>query len=138
MSPSELPAIVTRLKTKRTRHRKGDNEARPGKESWVYGTKKIIFEKRKQEWLWELEADRVGLFYTKVAKLYFKKYGYYLEDDQDFAVNIADPPDLAADNIVQEMLSPEEVMFRAECVAKLRMYAVNWHMVPSGVACKSE
>ncbi|KAJ7839469.1 hypothetical protein B0H14DRAFT_3458715 [Mycena olivaceomarginata] len=117
MSPSELPAIITRVKTKRTRHRKGDNKAKPGKESW----------RRKQEWLRESEADRAGLFYTKVAKLYFKKYGYHLEDDQDFAVDITDPPDSAADDIVHEMLSPEEVMFRAECVAKLRTRIGAWY-----------
>ncbi|KAJ7800792.1 hypothetical protein B0H14DRAFT_2615899 [Mycena olivaceomarginata] len=76
MSLSELPAI-----------------AKPGKESWVYGTKKTFFEKRKQEWLRESEANRAGPFYDKVAKFYFKKYGYHLEDDQDFAVDIADPPD---------------------------------------------
>jgi hypothetical protein len=86
----------------------------------VYGTKKTFFEKRKQEWLRELEANRAGPFYTKVAKLYFKKYGYHLEDDQDFAVDIADPPDSAADDVVHEVLSPEEVTFRAECLTKLR------------------
>ncbi|KAJ7792208.1 hypothetical protein B0H14DRAFT_2624115 [Mycena olivaceomarginata] len=127
MSLSELLAIVTRVKTKRTRHCKGDNKAKPGKESWVYGTKKTFFEKRKQEWLRESEANRAGPFYTKVAKLYFKKYGYHLEDDQDFAVDITDPPDSAADDIVHEMLSPEKVMFWAECVAKLRMRIGAWY-----------
>ncbi|KAJ7809734.1 hypothetical protein B0H14DRAFT_2607888 [Mycena olivaceomarginata] len=108
--PPELLAIVTRVK--------------PSKELWVYSTKKTFFEKRKQEWLWESEANRAGPFYTKVVKLYFKKYGYHLEDHQDFAVNIADPPDSAADDVVHEVLSPEEVTFQADKLA----HGTEWSM----------
>jgi hypothetical protein len=53
------------------------------------------------------------VFYTKMAKLFVKKYGRDLADDQDFAVDVADPPDSAANEVVHEVLSEEEKGFRA-------------------------
>ncbi|KAJ7794012.1 hypothetical protein B0H14DRAFT_2622307 [Mycena olivaceomarginata] len=48
-----------------------------------------------------------------MAKLFVKKYGRDLADDQDFAVEVADPPDSVANEVVHEVLSEEEKGFRA-------------------------
>ncbi|KAJ7870631.1 hypothetical protein B0H14DRAFT_3573811 [Mycena olivaceomarginata] len=92
--PDELPLapeIVTAVKTKRPRRSKGVPKAKTGKLSWVHGTKKKFFARRKEEWLREAEKRQAGTFYTKMAKLYIRKYGYHLGDDQDLAVDVDDP-----------------------------------------------
>jgi hypothetical protein len=115
-----VPAIVTRVKEKRGRHAKGTAKACPGKLSWVYGTKKVFFEKRKDDWLRETEGGRASQFYIKMSKLYIKKYGHHLADDQDFAFDVADPPDEAADEVVHEVLDSEEEAFRKAYLKTLR------------------
>jgi hypothetical protein len=101
-------------KPEHPRHKKGTDKACPGKLLWVHGTKKVFFTARKEEWLRESEKNRSEAFYTKMMKLYIKKYSYHLRDDQDLAKDIADPPDSAADKVVHEMVSPEEQEERTE------------------------
>jgi hypothetical protein len=101
------------VKEKAARHQKGKPKGRPGKVSWVWGTKLTFFSKRKADWLRKGEAKRTGPFYTKMAKLYVKKYGLHLADDQDLAVDIKDPPDSAANKVMHKVLSKEEQEFRA-------------------------
>ncbi|KAJ7058603.1 hypothetical protein C8F01DRAFT_1304260 [Mycena amicta] len=96
-----MPAVVTR---------------RP----WVYGTKKVFFSKRKEDWLREAEAGRSSQFYLKMAKLYILKYGRNLADDQDLSVDIEDPPDDAANLVVHEALTAEEEASRAAYLKLLR------------------
>jgi hypothetical protein len=114
------PVIVTRIKEKRGRHAKGTAKARFDKPSWVYGTKKVFFAKRKDDWLRETEARKASEFYLKIAKLYIKKYGRHLADDQDLAFDIEDPPDEAADEVVHEVLDAEEEVFRTAYLKTLR------------------
>jgi hypothetical protein len=91
------------------------DKACPGKLSWVHGTKKVFFAARKEEWLRESEKNSSGAFYTKMVKLYVKKYSYHLRDDQDLAKDITDLLDsAAADEVVHEMVSPEEQKEHAE------------------------
>jgi hypothetical protein len=100
-------------KMKAPRHKKGDEKQAPGKESWVHGTKLVFFEQRKGEYLQAAEkkssGDKAapGIFYTKMAKLYLVKYGYNLGDDEDITVDVADPPDEAADMVINEKATSE-------------------------------
>jgi hypothetical protein len=55
-----------------------------------------------------------------MAKLYVKKYGMDLADNQDLEVDIDDLPDSAANEVVHRVLSPEEQAFRAETMKSLR------------------
>jgi hypothetical protein len=105
---------------KRPRHKKGQPKAKPGKLSWIHGTKYIFFAKRKEDWLREAEAHRAGPFYRKMVKLYILKYGYHLADNQDLAEDVDDPPDSAANEVVHEVLTEEEKTFRQEYAKKLR------------------
>jgi hypothetical protein len=114
------PAIITAVKVKPARHQKGAPKSRPGKQSWVWGTKLVFFSKRKEEWLREFEAKRSGVFYSKMAKLYIKKYGRHLNDDQDLEFDIPDPTNDAADEVVHEVLDEAEEKFRAEHLKTLR------------------
>jgi hypothetical protein len=56
----------------------------------------LFFVHCKDDWLHEAEAKRSGAFYIKMSKLYVKKYGWHLVDDQDLAEDVEDPPDEAA------------------------------------------
>jgi hypothetical protein len=100
------------VREKAPRHRKGEPRACPGKNSWVWGTK-LTFLKRKADWLREAENKCAGAFYTKMTKLFVKKYGQHLGDNQDFAMDVTDPPDSTADEVVHKFLSEEEKEFRA-------------------------
>ncbi|KAJ6476008.1 hypothetical protein C8R47DRAFT_1220475 [Mycena vitilis] len=123
------PAQIVELPVggKRPRHKRGAPKARPGRTGWVHGTKEVFFEARKEEWLRESEANRAGAFYTKMAKLYFKKYGYHLADNQDLAVDVADPPDSAANEVVHEKRSKEETEFRAASLKTVRSRIGQWY-----------
>ncbi|KAJ7306866.1 hypothetical protein DFH08DRAFT_975891 [Mycena albidolilacea] len=123
---------------KRPRHKKGTPKANPGKLSWVHGTKKLFFERRQEEWLREAEKKRAGAFYTKIAKLYLKKYGYHLGDNQDLAVDIADPPDSAADEVIHEQLSDSEQQFRAEYLKTLKTRIGQWYRAEYGALLKCD
>jgi hypothetical protein len=86
----------------------------------VHGTKLSFFVRRKDAWIHESEANRAGAFYTKMSKLFVKKYGWHLADDQDLAEDVEDPPDEAADEVVHELMSPEEQEFCAQYMKTLR------------------
>jgi hypothetical protein len=86
----------------------------------VHGTKRTFFAGRKEEWLREAEKKQAGPFYNKMAKLYVKKYGMDLADDQDLEFDTEDPPDSAADEVVHEVLPPEEQAFCAGYMKTLR------------------
>ncbi|KAJ7806241.1 hypothetical protein B0H14DRAFT_2610579 [Mycena olivaceomarginata] len=136
--PPAAPAVITVVKKKIGRHRKGEPKARPGKLSWIHGTKKVFFGRRKEEWLRESEAKRAGPFYTRMAKLYLKKYGYHLADDEDFAEDIEDPPDSAADEVVHEVMTEEEQAFRAKYLTKLRGRIGQWYREEYGGLLKTD
>ncbi|KAJ7798678.1 hypothetical protein B0H14DRAFT_3492276 [Mycena olivaceomarginata] len=55
-----------------------------------------------------------------MAKLFIKKYGRDIRDDQDLAEDVADPPDEAANEVVHEVLTEEEQAFRADHLKTLR------------------
>ncbi|KAF7373976.1 hypothetical protein MSAN_00610300 [Mycena sanguinolenta] len=133
-----LSEVKTAEKVKRGRHVKGQPKARPGKLSWVHGTKLSFFARRKAEWLREADAGRSGSFYTKMAKLYVKKYGYHLADDQDLAVDIEDPPDSAANEVTHEVLTPAEADFRKTYMKNLRTRIGAWYRTEYGRLLKSD
>ncbi|KAJ6528204.1 hypothetical protein B0H19DRAFT_1274998 [Mycena capillaripes] len=136
--PPLVPAIVTATKEKRGRHRKGEPKAKPGKQSWVHGTKKVFFERRKEEWLRESEANRAGAFYTKVVKLYIKKYGRHLADHEDLAFDVEDPPDSVTNEVTHEVMDPEEQAALTEYQKALRGRIGQWYRSTYGSILKNE
>ncbi|KAJ7799343.1 hypothetical protein B0H14DRAFT_2617076 [Mycena olivaceomarginata] len=86
-----------------------------------------FFESRKDDYETASEKKVAGSFYMKMSKLYIVKYGYELGDDEDFAVDVADPPDWVANKVVNEKLAPEEEKFRQEFYTKLRDRLGQWY-----------
>ncbi|KAJ7863418.1 hypothetical protein B0H13DRAFT_1899648 [Mycena leptocephala] len=125
--PARLP-IVQLEKQKRARRRAGDPPAKQGKMSWAWGTKFKFFNSRKEEWVTASEKRLSGKFYTKVAKLYRRKYGFDLKDDEDFEYDIEDPPDWVADKVVNERLAPEEAQVCQTFHSKFRDVGVPYSM----------
>ncbi|KAJ7302606.1 hypothetical protein DFH08DRAFT_977732 [Mycena albidolilacea] len=126
------------VKEKHGRHTKGTAKVCPGKPSWVYGTKRVFFEKPKDDWLRETEGGRASQFYIKMAKLYIKKYGRHLADDQDFAFDVVDLPDEAADEVIHEALDSEEDAFRKAYLKTLRGRISQWYRLEYGSLLKSD
>ncbi|KAJ6589549.1 hypothetical protein B0H19DRAFT_1249078 [Mycena capillaripes] len=131
-------AIVALEKTKRRRHKAGQPKAKPGKESWVHGTKLKFFGKYKEAWLTASEANTAGEFYTKMARLYVAKYGRHLNDNEDLAVDVEDPPDSVANVVVNERLSEEETAFREQYHKNLRDRIGRWYRAQYGALLKSD
>jgi hypothetical protein len=94
--------------------------------AWVHGTKLSFFVCRKEDWLRESEAKRSGAFYIKMSKLYVKKYGWHLADDQDLAEDVEDPPDEAANEVVHKVMLEEEKQF-------CKLYTKNLRIVSRAV-----
>jgi hypothetical protein len=105
---------------KKLRRKSGDPPGKPGKVSWAWGTKLKFFDKRKTTWVTAHKGKMAGDFYTKLTKLYLVKYGYHLADEEDFEVDVADPPDWVANKVVNEVLTEEESTFRQEYYGRFR------------------
>ncbi|KAJ7301194.1 hypothetical protein DFH08DRAFT_978973 [Mycena albidolilacea] len=135
--PPPPTAIVTAGREKHPCHQKGLPKVKPGKLPWVHGTKLLFFARRK-DWLRESEANCSGAFYSKMSKLYVKKYGYHLADDQDLAEDVEDPPDEAADEVVHEVMLPEEQQFRVQYTKNLRTRIGVWYHAQYGLLLKSD
>jgi hypothetical protein len=118
--PAPRPPVVQCPPKKRQGKRAGDAAVKPGKVSWIWGTKLVFFEARKADWLAASETNQTGKFYTKMAKLYTAKYGFHLADNEDFEFDVVDPPDWAANKVVNERLTPEETEFRQNFWNKCR------------------
>ncbi|KAJ7019530.1 hypothetical protein C8F04DRAFT_1276130 [Mycena alexandri] len=90
--------------------------AKPGKVSWIHGTKEKFFVSRADEWKAASEQgrDEVARFYEKVTNLYFLKYGHEMKDDEDLETDVADPtnPDVPIPG--SENLTQEEAAARSE------------------------
>jgi hypothetical protein len=112
--------VISRQEPSRRRHRTGEPKEKPGKTSWVYGTKLKFFEARRDKWLAATDDSKTGAFYTRMARLYTLKYGYNLGDNEDLAVDIEDPPDEEADRVVNELVDEEVAIDRAKHFKKLR------------------
>jgi hypothetical protein len=73
-TPPPRPAIVQCRKPTRARRKAGEPAAKPGKASWVWGTKLMFLENRKEAWVKASEKKTAGdfysKFYSKMAKLY--------------------------------------------------------------------
>ncbi|KAJ7253005.1 hypothetical protein B0H12DRAFT_1071523 [Mycena haematopus] len=85
-TPPPRAEIIVFVREKHSRKKAGETAAKPGKGSWVWGTKLKFFEAWKDEWVKASEARKTGEFYTKLARLYTAKYGFDLGDHEDFAV----------------------------------------------------
>lgn len=146
--------MVRREPTKR-RHKKGDGDGKlkPGKDSWVYGTKLKFFARYKDEYLRVAPLRKAGDLYTKLAKLFVIKYGYYMDDNEDLEDDIPDPPDSAADKVVNEVLPEGEAERRSAYTANLRIVSsisslslnvpltrdtADWRPLPDDVQLASE
>ncbi|KAJ7096172.1 hypothetical protein C8R44DRAFT_749019 [Mycena epipterygia] len=99
--------IVKCVVEKKARRRRGDAVEKPGKVSWVYGTKLVFFGNRKD-------------------KLFILKYGY-INDDEDLEADVEDPDEDLANQVVHEKVMDTEGAFRAEYYKKLRDRIGAWY-----------
>ncbi|KAJ7773604.1 hypothetical protein DFH07DRAFT_952651 [Mycena maculata] len=68
---------------KRRRERMGLPPVKPGKVAWVHGTKLAFFTAQKDAYYAAVEMKEVGEFYSKMAQVYLKKYGYSVDWHED-------------------------------------------------------
>ncbi|KAJ7614718.1 hypothetical protein DFH06DRAFT_1344050 [Mycena polygramma] len=111
------------------RSRKKGTGKKPGKESWVHGTKLKFLTKFVDDWRAAHEQGVVflGRFYTKVTNLYLLKYGYFLKDDEDLVEDTEDPVDPNARIPGSESLTSEEAEFRSDYTLVLRKRIAAWY-----------
>ncbi|KAJ7026907.1 hypothetical protein C8F04DRAFT_1267500 [Mycena alexandri] len=90
--------------------------AKPGKTSWIHGTKEKFFVSRADEWKAASEKgnDEVAAFYQKVTNLYFLKYGHEMKDDEDLETDVADPTNPDEPIPGSDKLTKEEADQRSE------------------------
>ncbi|KAJ7165444.1 hypothetical protein C8R43DRAFT_946136 [Mycena crocata] len=125
----EVVGVIKYQKPARRRHRKTDGEkGTPGKLSWVWGTKLVFFEARKDKWLQAEESKGgAGEFYTMMARLYMLKYPDGMADDEDLERDIPDPPDALAKRVVNSREAPEVVKARAKDHQRIRTRVGGWY-----------
>ncbi|KAJ7077510.1 hypothetical protein B0H15DRAFT_805155 [Mycena belliarum] len=120
-SPSKKAA---KRAAKGRRNRKNVGK-KPGKDSWVNGTKLAFFEHYKQRW--EAAGDNPGPFYSEMVKRFILKYGWescYSERGYDLDTDTPDP----TDEDLEGLVSPEdEVEDRTEYYYHLRSKIGQWY-----------
>ncbi|KAJ7860611.1 hypothetical protein B0H14DRAFT_2576580 [Mycena olivaceomarginata] len=115
----------------RKRAREGKPPVKPGKQSWVHGTKLGFFTAYKEDFIAAAEIKETGAFYTHIAKLYLKKYGYNtawggdLEEGQDTADDVDEDEDV-------DTLLPEVAEARSAYYTKLRNKIAVWYHAQYG------
>ncbi|KAJ7024591.1 hypothetical protein C8F04DRAFT_1270131 [Mycena alexandri] len=114
---------------KRNRRKKGDAGLKPGKQSWIFGTKLVFFAARAQEWKDANANGNLGLgeFYTKMTNLYALKYGYEMADHEDLAEDKPDPTDPDAEILGSADLTEEEAAERSATHLQIRKRIAAWY-----------
>ncbi|KAJ7075441.1 hypothetical protein B0H15DRAFT_806226 [Mycena belliarum] len=122
-----MSSSPVRVAAKRRRTRKTGKK--PGKASWVSGTKLAFFERYKERW--QSMGDHPGRFYSEMAKRFLLKYGWdssYGERGFDLDEDTEDP----TDEELEAFVSPEdEVEERMEYYYNLRTKIGQWLPVSS-------
>ncbi|KAF7968490.1 hypothetical protein HWV62_30447 [Athelia sp. TMB] len=88
-----------------TRRKNEDPNVKPGKKSWVSGTKASFLQSHNSAWVSATGrgGDAAGAFYTQVTKLWVKKYGWYFDQEKDLDEDTPNPT-------AESLLEPEEVV----------------------------
>jgi hypothetical protein len=92
---------------------------KPGKISWVHGTKLPFFQAHREGYLAAAEVKETGDFYEKLVHLYLAKYSYNMDWAGDLNDGLTVATDVDADEDM-DALSPEESATRAEYFKKLK------------------
>ncbi|KAJ7718491.1 hypothetical protein DFH07DRAFT_973279 [Mycena maculata] len=111
---------------KRKRECLGLAPVKPGKRSWVFGSKLTFLESFEDEYRAAAEIKATGDFYSKIAQLFLKKFGYELNWDED----LDDGQDVADDidpNEDIDNLDAEESTWRAQYYTEVRRKIGAWY-----------
>ncbi|KAJ7023315.1 hypothetical protein C8F04DRAFT_1193565 [Mycena alexandri] len=111
------------------RSRKKNGDLKPGKKSWIFGTKLVFFAARTQEWKDANANGNLGLgqFYTKITNLYLLKYGYDMADDEDLSADAPDPTDPDAEIPGSADLTEDEAATRSATNLLIRKRIAAWY-----------
>ncbi|KAJ7092022.1 hypothetical protein B0H15DRAFT_799760 [Mycena belliarum] len=107
---------------------------KPGKVSWVHGTKLEFFSSRADAWMRSQETGGAAVtkFYDDLTKLYLMKYGYDMKDDEDLDTDIPDPTDPNAPDPEAQGLGAEEAVRRAAIYKTVRGKIGAWYRSKCG------
>ncbi|KAJ7779982.1 hypothetical protein B0H16DRAFT_1711211 [Mycena metata] len=119
---------TTRKHIRRTEGKK------PGKISWIHGTKATFFESRAVDWAAAQKGGsfQVGQFYDNISSLYLQKYGYNMKDEDDLAEDVPDPTDPQARDADAATLTQEEADRRSKIYKELRTRIGQWYRLHYG------
>ncbi|KAJ7030686.1 hypothetical protein C8F04DRAFT_1263589 [Mycena alexandri] len=124
-SNNAIPSTASKPTRKRVRR----TGKKPGKVSWVHGTKLKFFSTRSEEWMsaQRMGTTQLGTFYDNITNLYIQKYGYDLKDDEDLEVDVEDPTDPNAPDPDKGSLTQEEADRRTKISSTIRGRIGSWY-----------
>jgi hypothetical protein len=101
-SAASAPATTTTEQAS-ARKRVRKTGRKPGKVSWVHGTKEVFFRTCAEDWQTakRLSQEKVSKFYDDITNLYIQKYGYDMKDDEDLKEDVPDPTDPNAEMLAR-------------------------------------
>ncbi|KAJ7770049.1 hypothetical protein B0H16DRAFT_1715674 [Mycena metata] len=114
--------------------RKNPEGKKPGKVSWVHGTKKVFCEKRAAEWeaAQEMGVAATTRFYDGIVNLYIKKYGYDMKDEDDLTEDTEDPTDANARDADASSVTADEAARRTKVSSAIRGRIGAWYRTHYG------
>ena len=97
-----------------------------GRPTWVSGTKLVFLGQYADDWQKATDTGlaAAGVFYTKVAKRFIKKYGWHFDRWTDKVCPDPDPATIDEDDS-QDGLSNEEIAKRHEYYREIRSVSYN-------------
>ncbi|KAJ7787819.1 hypothetical protein B0H14DRAFT_2628964 [Mycena olivaceomarginata] len=130
-SAASAPATTTTEQAS-ARKRVRKTGRKPGKVSWVHGTKEVFFRTRAEDWQTakRLSQEKVSKFYDDITNLYIQKYGYDMKDDEDLEEDVPDPTDPNAQSA--DVLDKEEADHRTAISESIRGRIGQWYRLNYG------
>ncbi|KAF8145913.1 hypothetical protein K438DRAFT_1781538 [Mycena galopus ATCC 62051] len=123
MATRAIPSTTDKPTKRRDRKVAGK---KPGKTSWVHGTKLVFLASRAPDWkiAQELGPQSVSKFYDDVSNLFVHKYGYDMKDEDDLDEDVPDPTDPNGPDADALSLDKEEADRRSAISAQVRSVCV--------------
>ncbi|KAF7969798.1 hypothetical protein HWV62_25977 [Athelia sp. TMB] len=104
-----------------TRRKNAGGSSKPGKKSWISGTKARFLQSHNEAWVSATNrgSDAARSFYSDVTKLWIKKYGWHFDRNGDLE---EDTPDPTQESLLEpeEAVDDEEAERRKEYYSKMR------------------
>ncbi|KAF7791819.1 hypothetical protein EIP86_002843 [Pleurotus ostreatoroseus] len=130
VTPAIVPAAskVSPASAAPSKSKRSSKKNPPGRKSWVPSEKRAFLEKYEDQWTLARHNNNAGEFYSRITRLWMKKYPLDLPLEQDSSDPLPDPPEVGLEEVIGVgIVSDEEAEKRAKLYENLRTRLMQWY-----------